>query len=415
MRIVIIGAGIIGATTAYYLSREGHAVTVVERQLEPGMETSFANGGLVTPSMADPWAAPGVPMMILKGLGREDAPFVLRPAAIPGMIGWGVRFLQNCKEKRWRENTAAIFKLASYSRDALDRLTAETGLAYDRFDGGTLRVYRTPEDFADAVQGAEIYRDLGVAYRTVDGAGAAALDPSLKPVQSQIAGAIYFSDDRSGDAFKFTQGIAGLAQRQGAVFRHGTAATGWDAAGDRIAAVITDKGRIDGDGFVLAGASYSPALARPLGLTLPVQPVKGYSATFPIAGWNNAPVMPVVDYSLKAAVTRLGDRIRVAGTAEFTGFDQRPNAARSATLLTAFRALFPDYEPRGVEYWNGLRPMTPDGRPILGAPRHRNLWLNTGHGPLGWTLACGSALVTAALIAGRQADIDERPFLLGRA
>ena len=414
MRIVIIGAGIIGATTAYYLSREGHEVTVVERQPEPGMETSFANGGLVTPSMADPWAAPGVPMMLLKGLGRADAPFVLRPAAIPGMIGWGMRFLRNCGESRWRENTEAVFKLAAYSRDALDRLTDETTLAYDRFGKGTMRVYRSAEDFAHALENAEIYRRLGVEFQSLDGAGAVGMEPSLKPVEGQIAGALYFPGDRSGDAFKFTQGVAALAVKQGALFRYGTVATGWDAAGDRIAALITDKGRIDGDGFVLAGASYSPALARPLGLTLPVQPVKGYSATFPIGGWNNAPVIPVVDYSLKAAVTRLGDRIRVAGTVEFTGFDRRPNAARSATLLKAFRELFPDYEPRGVKHWNGLRPMTPDGRPILGAPRHRNLWLNTGHGPLGWTLACGSALVTAALIDGRKADIDERPFLLDR-
>jgi D-amino-acid dehydrogenase len=414
VRIVILGAGIVGATTAYYLARDGHEVTVVERQSEAGTETSFANGGLVTPSMADPWAAPGVPAMLLKGLGRDDAPFVLRLRAIPGMIGWGLRFLRNCGEARWRENTAEIFKLATYSRDALDRLTEEAELAYDRFGNGTMRVYRSEEDLAAARAGAEMYGELGIEYRTVDGAGAVLLEPSLAPVQAQIVGAMHFPGDRSGDAFKFTQAIARLAQRHGAAFRYGTTATGWDAAGDKIAALITDKGRVAGDGFVLAGASHSQMLARPLGLSLPVRPVKGYSATFPIAGWNNAPVMPLVDYSRKMAVTRLGDRIRLAGTVEFTGYDRRPSPARSAMLLTGFRELFPHHEPRAIEYWNGLRPMTPDGRPILGTAGWRNLWLNTGHGPLGWTLACGSALVTAALIAGRKPDVAVETFLLNR-
>jgi D-amino-acid dehydrogenase len=415
VRIVILGAGVIGATTAYYLAREGHEVTVIERRAEAGLETSFANGGLVTPSMADPWAAPGVPMMLLKGLGRNDAPFVLRLSAIPGMLGWGLLFLRNCGEARWRENTSAVFELATYSRDALDRLTEEPDLVYHRFGNGTMRVYRSEEDLAEARAGVGFYGDLGVEYRIVDAAEAVALEPSLAPVQTQIAGAIHFPGDRSGDAFKFTQSIAGLARKHGAMFRYETTASGWDAAGDRIAALITDKGRIAADGFVLAAASYSPGLARPLGLRLPIRPVKGYSATFPIAGWNNAPAMPLVDYSRKMAVTRLGDRIRLAGTVEFTGYDQRPNSVRSAMLLTGFRDLFPHYEPRAIEYWNGLRPMTPDGRPILGTAGWRNLWINTGHGPLGWTLACGSALVTAALIAGKRPDVAAEPFLLRRA
>src|SRR5262245_38754920 len=415
VRIVILGAGVIGATTAYYLARDGHEVTVVERQSEAGRETSFANGGLVTPSMADPWAAPGVPTMLLRGLGRDDAPFVLRPSAIPAMVGWGLRFLRNCSEARWRENTAAVFKLATYSRDALDRLSEETDLAYDRFGNGTMRVYRSAGDLAEAVSVAGIYDEVGVEHRIVSAAEAVSLEPSLAPVQAQIAGAIYFPGDRSGDAFKFAQAVARLAQKHGAVFRYGTTAAGWDTDGDRIAALITDKGRVAGDGFVLAGASYSPALARPLGLRLPVRPAKGYSATFPIAGWNNAPVMPLVDYSRKMAVTRLGDRIRLAGTVEFSGYDRRPNPARNAMLLAGFRELFPHHEPRAIEYWNGLRPMTPDGRPILGTAGFRNLWLNTGHGPLGWTLACGSALVTASLIAGRKPDVAVEPFRLNRS
>jgi D-amino-acid dehydrogenase len=414
VRIVVLGAGVIGATTAYYLARDGHEVTVVERQTATGLETSFANGGLVTPSMADPWAAPGVPRMLLAGLGKDDAPFVLRPRAIPSMIGWGLRFLRNCGEARWRENTAAVIELATYSRDALDRLTQDTGIAYDRLESGTMRMYRSRNDFAEAQEGAEIYRELGIRYQSVDAAGAVALEPSLRPVQAQIAGAIHFPDDRSGDAHKFTQAIAGLAQQRGATFRYGTTASGWELDGDRIAALSTDTGRIAGDGFVLAAASYSPGLAQRLGLRLPVQPVKGYSATFPTGGWNDAPVMPLVDYSRKMAVTRLGDRIRLAGTVEFTGYDQRPNPARSATLMAGFRELFPHHEPQGVEYWNGLRPMTPDGRPILGRAGPRNLWINTGHGPLGWTLACGSALVTASLIGGRLPEVAADPFLASR-
>ena len=415
MTTVVLGAGVIGVTTAYYLARDGHRVIVVDREPAAGLGTSYANGGLVTPSMADPWAAPGVPRMLLQGLGRDDAPFVLRLAALPALMGWGLRFLGNCSPARWRANTEAVFRLARFSRDALDRLTDKLALDYDRFAKGNLRIYRDGPSFDQAAKGAAVYRDIGVACELVDGAGTVSLEPALRPVQAAIRGAVHFPDDRSGDAHRFSQEMARHAAAAGVEFRWLTTILGLETDGDRVAAVRTDKGRIAGDRFVLALASYSPLLARGIGLRLPIRPVKGYSATFPIVGWNDAPVMPVIDYKLKAAITRLGDRIRLAGTAEFAGYDHRPNAKRSALLLRAFNELFPERrDPAGVSFWNGLRPMTPDGRPLLGPTRYKNLLLNTGHGPLGWTLACGSAAVTADLIAGRKSDVPVEDFALNR-
>lgn len=415
MTTVVLGAGVIGVTTAYCLARDGHEVIVVDRQPAAGLETSFANGGLVTPSMSDPWAAPGTPTMVLKGLGREDAPFVLRLSAIPGMLSWGLSFLRNCAPARWRANTEAVLKLAVLSRDALDELSGATGIQYDRFDNGALRVYRDAESFDQARHGADIFRALGIDAVVADADGTVALEPALRPIRSAIAGAVHFPGDRAGDAMTFTQELARLAAASGVEFRFDTNIRGFEADGDKIAAIATDKGRVAGDRFVLALGSHSPLLARHIGLNLPIYPVKGYSATFSSDGWNDAPSMPVVDYKRKVAVTRLGERVRLAGTAEFNGYDRAPNPRRSATLLRDFGELFPERTaPAHIEYWNGLRPMTPNGRPILGPTRIRNLWLNTGHGPLGWTLACGSARITAALIAGRQTDIPIDGFALGR-
>jgi len=412
---VVLGAGVIGVTTAYYLARDGEKVVVVERQPAAALETSFANGGLVTPGMSDPWAAPGIPLLILRHLGREDAPFLLRLRAVPGMIGWGLKFLANCTPGRWRTNTETTYRLAIYSRDAVDALTDSLKLSYDRSDCGNLRVYQDRASLAKARQAADLYNRLGLPVEALDAAACVALEPALRPVQRELAGGIHYIGDRAGDCMRFTQSLALHAAALGVEFRYDTSITGFETDGGAIKAVATDKGRIAGDRFVLACGSYSMPLARQLELKLPVQPVKGYSATLPVGGWNNAPTVPIVDYHRKMGLTRLGDRIRLAGTAEFAGYDRSANPARAAMLLTGFRQLFPEYPGSGeAQHWTGLRPMCPDGRPIIGRSPIGNLFLNTGHGPLGWSLSCGSAKALTDLMAGRKPDVDLNGFALER-
>jgi len=331
------------------------------------------------------------------------------------MIGWGLRFLRNCGRERWRANTEVVLRLAVYSRAMLDEVTAATGIEYDRGERGNLRVYRDAASLAEAEKTAEIYRSLGQPVELLDSAGCITLEPALGPVSHDLAGGVHYRGDRSGDCLRFTRSLAEHAARLGVSFEYGTTISSFETDGERVRRVATDRGRFAADSFVMACGSYSAPLARGLGMRLPVRPVKGYSATLPVGGWNNAPIMPVVDYHHKIAVTPLGDRIRLAGTAEFTGYDNGPNPRRAAMLLHAFGSLFPHYPNVGLpEHWQGLRPMCPDGRPILGRTRYANLFLNTGHGPLGWTLACGSGKALADLVAGAKPDIDLSGFSLAR-
>ncbi len=415
MTTVILGAGIVGVTTAYFLARRGDEVTVIDRQPAAGLETSFANGALVTVSMSDPWAAPGIPGLILKNLGRDDAPFLLRLRALPGMAGWGLRFLRNCSPARWHENTETVLRLAIYSRDALEAVTVETGIAYDRCNRGNLRVYPDAASLAKAAKGAKMYRELGQPAELLDAHGCVALEPALGPVKHKLAGGMHYTGDLSGDCLRFTQSLALEAEKRGVAFCYQTEVIGFETERRRVSAVRTDRGPICGTRFVLACGSYSPLLARLLKLRLPVLPVKGYSVTLPVGGWNNAPTIPIVDDHRKIAVTRLGERLRLAGTAEFAGYDTTPNPRRAAMLIDAFGALFPGYPRSGeMQHWQGLRPMTPDGRPILGQTRYSNLYLNTGHGPLGWTLACGSAKALADLMSDRRPEVDLSGFSVDR-
>ena len=417
MKILVLGAGLIGTTTAYYLARHGHDVTVLERQPGPGLETSFANGGLVTPSMSDPWAAPGVPLMMLKWLGREDAPLLMRLRALPGVATWGLRFLINCGARRWAENARAILRLTAYSRDALDALTAETEIAYDRLDVGTLKLFRDPPSMAAAQRAAGLLGELGVEHRSLDPAQCVALEPALAAVEGRIAGGLHFADDRSGDAHKFTAEVARLGQTLGVEFRFGVTVRALETRGREISGVATDHGRLEAEAYVLALGSYSPALARPLGIRLPIYPVKGYSITVPTGGWNEAPRVPVIDDARKIAVVRLGERLRVAGTVEFAGYDTGLNARRGDLLTAALSDLYPAFPmpaPEHIEHWSGLRPMTPDDRPIMGPSPYANLWLNTGQGHLGWTMACGSGRVVADLIDGRAPEIELEGLTLKR-
>ena len=415
MRTAVLGAGIIGTTTAYYLARLGHEVVVVDRQPDVGLETSFANGGLVVPSMSDPWAAPDVPKTMLKWLGRDDAPLLLRPSALPGLAMWGLRFLRNCTHQRWRSNARTILRVATYSRDELDRLTAETDIVYDRSTTGGLRVFRDSLSMDSAKRSADMLDELGVAFRVLDTEGCLRIEPALRPAADKIAGAIHFPDDHSGDAYKFTCEMARLCRSMGVEFRFGTTVIGFESLGDVINSVRTRNGRIEADRYVLALGSYSPTMSRRIGFRIPVYPVKGYSITVSAAGWNDAPTVPVVDYGRKVGITPLGDRLRVGGTAEFSGYDTSTNARRGALLMEALTDLFPGFTAQSpAEHWAGLRPMTPDGVPILGPSPYRNLYLNTGQGHLGWTMACGSARVIADLMSERTPEIDLEGMTLAR-
>jgi D-amino-acid dehydrogenase len=410
MRIVVLGAGIIGTTTAFRLAEAGHIVTVIDRQPDSGLETSFANGGLVTPATSDSWAAPGTPTKILKWLGRADAPMLLRLSAVPGMLNWGVRFLANCRREQWRQNTEAILSLALLSLEELRSLTAAEDLRYDRNPPGLLKLFRDPYSMQSAIRAAEVFRKFGVKAEQLTTAEVIWREPALEPIERDLSGAILYPDDESGDAFKFTREVAKRAAARDVTFSFGRRITALQRTGDRVEAVITDRGSVSADLYVLALGSYSAQVGRTAGLSLPVYPAKGYSITVDTEGWNGGPRIPIADDGLKAAVTPLGDKLRVAGTVEFTGYDASLNAARGEMLINNLAAILPHHPKGEIKHWAGLRPLTPSGRPLIGRTRLKNLLVNTGHGPLGWTLAAGSARLIASMVAGEAPPLDASPF-----
>jgi D-amino-acid dehydrogenase len=415
MRVAVLGAGIIGTTTAFRLAEAGHEVTVIDRQPAAGLETSFANGGLITPATSDSWAAPGVPAKILRWLGQGDAPIMLRPSAIPGLIGWGMRFLGNCRPERWKANSEAVLSLALLSLRELQELADAERLSFDRNPPGLLKLFRDDYSMRSAIRAAELFRAHGVRAETLDRAGTVSREPALAPIERDLSGAIFYPDDESGDAFKFTQEVAERAKERGVRFAFGRKILGLQRSGDRIEAVATDAGLVSADLYVLALGSYSPEIAKSAGLSLPIYPGKGYSITVDIDGWNGAPRVPLADDGLKAAVTPLGSRLRVAGTVEFAGFDTRLNEARGQMLVRNLAAILPDHPKGEILHWTGLRPMTPSGRPLIGRTPIANLLVNTGHGPLGWTLAAGSARLIASIADGRPPPVDAAPFSLASA
>jgi D-amino-acid dehydrogenase len=405
MKIVVLGAGVIGVTTAYYLAREGHAVTVIDRQTGVARETSFANAGLIAPGHVYAWASPRAPMILLKSLVQEDTALKLRLRVDPRMWAWGMRFLANCTRERNRRNTLRKLSLCLYSRAELIALRDETGIAYDGIAKGALYLYRDPTHFADGVANMRLLNENGLALEALDPEGCVRLEPQLTAAKPRLAGGIHSSIDESGDAHLFTEALARLCAPLGVEFRLGETIRRIEAEGDRVGGVVTGRGTVSGDMYVLALGCDSPILGRGIGLDLPVYPVKGYSLTVP-AG-QGAPTVGGVDEGYLVAFARMGDRLRLTGTADFAGYDTAHRPADFATILRCARDLFPaggDYER--PSHWACLRPMTPDGPPILGACRYRNLYLNTGHGHMGWTMACGSSRTVADLILGRKPALD---------
>jgi D-amino-acid dehydrogenase len=407
MTVLVLGSGVIGTTIAYYLARAGEDVTVVDRQPGPALETSFANAGEISPGYASPWAGPGVPVKAIKWILMHHSPLVIKPMLDPAMWRWGFSMLRNCTEARYRLNKSRMVRLAEYSRDCLKALRADTGIAYDHREQGTLQLFRTQKQLDGVGKDTEILDEYAVPYEVLDRAGFLRHEPALARVQDKFLGALRLPGDETGDCFLFTQRLAKMAEAQGARFRFGVNVRGLAHEGDRLTGVETDGGRLDADRVVLALGSYSPKWLSPAGIALPVYPVKGFSITVPIRDPAAAPESTIMDETHKVAVTRLGDRIRVGGMAQLSGYDMALVQRRRRTLEFVLTDLFPDGgDLARTEFWTGLRPMTPDGTPVIGPTKLRNLYLATGHGTLGWTMAAGTGRAMADLLTGRKPEID---------
>jgi len=407
MKVIILGGGVIGVTSAYYLAKAGHEVEVIERQQGVALETSFANAGEVSPGYASPWAGPGIPQKAIKWLMMRHPPLIVKPVPDYYMARWILQMLTNCTEGRYTLNKARMVRIAEYSRDVMKDLRADTGIKYDERTQGTLQLFRTQKQVDGAAKDIKVLAEYGVPYEVLDRAGCIAAEPGLGRSMAPIAGGLRLPGDETGDCHIFTNRLAEMAVELGVVFRYGVTVKAIQSEGGKVSGVETDAGVVRGDAYVLAMGSYTPHLSRKLGIDLPIYPVKGYSITAKITDANVAPVSTILDETYKIAVTRLGDRIRVGGMAELSGYSANLPPERRATLAHCVNELFPGAgDTETASYWTGLRPMTPDGTPVIGASKLSNLFINSGHGTLGWTMACGSARVIADIVSGRPAEID---------
>ncbi|WCE07672.1 D-amino acid dehydrogenase [Pseudomonas sp. JBR1] len=415
MRVLVLGSGVIGTTSAYYLARQGFEVVVVDRQAGPALETSHANAGQVSPGYASPWAAPGVPLKALKWLFQKHAPLAIRLTGDSNQYLWMAQMLRNCTAARYAVNKERMVRLSEYSRDCLDELREDTGIAYEGRQLGTTQIFRTQQQVDAAAKDIAVLERSGVPFELLDRDGVARVEPALAAVKHKLAGGLRLPNDQTGDCFLFTNRLAEEARRLGVEFRFGAEIQQLSANGDHLDGVRVDGELLTADYYVLALGSYSPQLLAPLGIRAPVYPLKGYSLTVPIVDASMAPTSTILDETYKVAITRFDDRIRVGGMAEICGFDLSLDPRRRATL----EMITGDLYPRGgdlaqASFWTGLRPATPDGTPIVGATRYRNLFLNTGHGTLGWTMACGSGRLLADLIARKQPQISAEGLDISR-
>lgn len=416
MHVIVLGAGIIGVSAAWYLREAGADVTVIEAREGPGLETSFANGGHISVA-SGPWAAPDVPGKMLKWLGREDAPLLLRPFRWdPALWSWGARFLANCTARDYAANAEVIGRLCRYSGAETEALREALGIEDQNSTLGTITLLTTAAEMASAEAKEKRLREAGFEAALLDPAAIAATEPALAEAAPRYAGGLFAKDGETADAHLFTRGLAEAAEGRGVRFRYGARVERLLVAGGTAKGVALEGGEtVTADAVVLAAGSWSVQLARTAGLHIPVYPGKGYSSTVPIAGRNGAPRMAVVDEHAKIYVARFGDRLRAAGTLELAGWDKMPSQRRADATLSALKGLFPE----GGDYaratqWTGLRPMSPDGRPLIGRTPVRNLWLDTGHGPLGWTMGAGSGRLLAALMTGAAPELDPAPYRPGR-
>jgi D-amino-acid dehydrogenase len=407
MRVLVLGAGVVGVTTAYELARDGHDVVVVDREPEAANFTSFANAGMVACGHAFAWASPKAPGILWKSLFRDDQPLKLRPRLDPRMWAWSLAFLRQCTASSARTNTLRKHNLCKYSQARLQQVVQATGVQYDATREGLLFLYRSEQTLARGIENMRILADNGQEMEIVDRDRMTAVEPALAPVREEFAGGVYCPTDETGDARVFSQALARKCTEEGVEFRFGTEVKSLDANGERIGGVTTSAGRLEAEAVVLSLGVYSPHLVRPLGIKLPIYPVKGYSVTFPLVEGATPPRLGGVDEDNLVAFAPMGSRLRVTSTAEFTGYDTSHRPSDFKKMLSVVGRLFPgaaDFSR--ATYWAGLRPMTPEGWPRFGPTRYRNLFVNTGQGHMGWTMACGSARITADLIAGRKPEID---------
>ncbi len=413
MKVVILGAGVVGVSSAWYLAKAGHQVTVVDRQPAAGLETSFANGGQISVSHAEPWSNPHAPWRALSWMGREDAPLLFRLRWDPALFDWSLRFLRECTPGRTRANIRDIVSLALYSRHQLKVLREETAIEYDHLERGILHVYTDPKEFASAEAASKVLSDFGCDRRTISADECVAIEPALKAARPLLVGGDYTAADESGDAQCFTRKLAELCSARGVTFRYGTTVDRLTTAGGSIDGVrvktLTANEVLTADAYVVALGSYTPLLLRPLGIRLPVYPAKGYSATVPLTESSVAPHVAMTDDGHKLVFSRLGQRLRIAGTAEFNGYNTELNSVRCQALMQRTYQLFPELRQSGApEFWCGLRPSTPSNVPFIGRSALPNLYINTGHGTLGWTMACGSGTALADVISGRIPEVGLR-------
>ncbi|MDT9002358.1 D-amino acid dehydrogenase [Paucibacter sp. APW11] len=412
MHIIVLGAGVTGISTAWYLRQAGHEVTVIDRQPAAGLETSFANGGQISVSHAEPWANPGAPLKVLKWLMREDAPLLFRLRADAAQWRWGLQFLRECTPGRTAHNIRNIVSLGLYSRAKLRALRRDLGLDYDQRTQGILHFYTSEAEYEAAQEPARIMREQGCELDMKTPDECVAIEPALAQCRAQIVGGSMTPSDESGDAHKFTQALAARCAAAGVRFRYDTRILGLEREGGAISRVITANAdgvvsRLAADRFVLCMGSFSRALARDLGVSLNIYPAKGYSVTLPVIAPQHSYQVSLTDDEYKLVFSRLGDRLRIAGTAELNGYDTALNLVRCEAIVRRTRELFPQMtDGQGAQFWTGLRPATPSNLPYIGQSAVANLYLNTGHGTLGWTHACGSAAALADLVDGRRPELD---------
>jgi D-amino-acid dehydrogenase len=428
VKVIVIGAGLIGLTAAYFLRKRGHEVTVLDRQTGPGLETSFANGSLLTPSMPEPWNAPGCWRVLLASLGRSDAPLQLRLRALPSLSGWGIQFLRNSRAERYRENSVRNVRLALYSLKVMASIREDTHLEYGGTTRGTLKLFRSRAALHDALTAADgLLRPEGLPFRRLSREETIALEPALEPIAHQLVGAIHYVVDEAGDAYRFCVALTEYARKIGVQFSFGTTVPALEASRNgkkvRISRRVpegfptaTDVSALEADHYLVACGSYSTALLEPLGIRLPVRPAKGYSVTFDVAPGTSILKVPIVDDDMHAALVSVGNAIRVAGTAEFAGFDLTLSSERVRNVASLAQRILPraGLDSATARAWCGLRPMSADGVPIIGRTPIENLWVSTGHGHLGWTMAAGSGRLLSELISSDAPSLDPTPYAVTR-
>ena len=414
MRVIVLGSGVIGVTSAYYLAKQGAEVTVLERQAGPAEETSFGNAGQISPGYSTPWAAPGIPFKAVKWMFQHHAPLAVQLDSSMWQLQWMLQMLKNCSANQYAINKERMLRIAEYSRDCLRSLRQETGIHYENRAKGTLQIFRKEAQLEAVQRDIQVLQETGVDFKLLDAAGLAQVEPALANAQDKLVGGLHLPNDETGDCYLFSKALAQHAKNLGVNFQFNQKVERIIVEGNTIKGVLVNGQVLTADRYVLAFGSYSRDFLKPLHLDLPVYPVKGYSLTIPIIQPDLAPQSTVLDETYKIAITRFDQRIRVGGMAELSGFNLGLNLDRRATLEMVTHDLFPGGDLKQAAFWTGLRPMTPDSTPIIGATQYPNLFINTGHGTLGWTMACGSGKLISDLVMGRSTEICTEGLSLQR-